>query len=36
MAGIVRGVQPEAELIVQETLWDGERCRLYCWLVPGR
>ncbi len=28
MEGMVKGVDPKAEFTVQETLWDGETCRV--------
>jgi hypothetical protein len=28
MAGMVKGVDPEAEMQVQETLWNGTACRV--------
>jgi hypothetical protein len=28
MEGMVKGLEPEADFMVQETLWDGEMCRV--------
>lgn len=28
MEGMVKGVEPEAEFVIQETLWDGQKCRV--------
>jgi hypothetical protein len=29
MEGMVKGVEPEAEFVVEETLWDGAKCRVH-------